>query len=203
MVWCRDYRKCRLIGLQSPSYFSCPFPEGCLIMHIHDVYCINMPLRLLRFVILVFASRGLFGVEFTLFGVMLVVDATVMISCAGYRWLLWILCRRYSFRMMLVIVVTIMIGRAGFRWLEGISCCMYSFWCAACYCHDRYNWLCWFSLTERNFLMSVLFLAYCLLLLWLLQWVVLVPGSYVVFYTCFGCKVFSLGSCLWAFIVTF
>ena len=57
-------------------------------MHIHDVYHINMPLRLLRFVVLVFASHRLFGMEFTLFGGMLVVGVTVMISHAGYRWLL-------------------------------------------------------------------------------------------------------------------
>ena len=56
-------------------------------MHIHDVYCINMPLRLLRFVILVFASHRLFGVKFTLLGGMLVVGATVMLSRSGFRFL--------------------------------------------------------------------------------------------------------------------
>ena len=173
-------------------------------MHIHDVYCINMPLRLLWFIVLVFTSRRLFCMEFTLFGGMLVVGATVMISRAGYRWLLWILCRRYSFQH------------------------------TACYCCDCYNWLCWFSLTGGDFLLYVLFLACCLLLLRLLQLVVLVFVGcrgfldvcflsgilFVVVATItmghagfwelcsvlclfFAFKVFSLGPCPWAFFVTF
>ena len=53
-------------------------------MHIHVVYYINMPLQLLRFVILVFACCRLFDVEFTLFGGMLVVVVTVTMGCAGF-----------------------------------------------------------------------------------------------------------------------
>ena len=41
--------------------------------------------RLLRFVVLVFASHRLFGVEFTPFGGMLVVGVTVTISRSGFR----------------------------------------------------------------------------------------------------------------------
>ena len=65
-------------------------------MYIHDVYCINMPLRLLRFVILVFAYHRLFGVKFTLLGGMLVVGATVMLSRSGFRFLLVIWCGVHS-----------------------------------------------------------------------------------------------------------
>ena len=64
--------------------------------------------------------------EFTLFGVLLVIVATVMISRTGYRWLWCILCRSYSF------------------------------WHAACYCCDYYDWSCWFPLTGWNFFMHVL-----------------------------------------------
>ena len=139
--------------------------------------------RLLRSVVLVITGYCEFYVEGTPFGVLLVIVATVTTRCAG------------------------------FRWLEGISYCMSSFWHAACYCCACYNWLCWFSLAVGDFLMSVFFLANCLLLLRLLRWVVLVSGSYVVFYACFVCFVcfffFALKSfhwgpvCLWSFIVTF
>ena len=54
-------------------------------MHIHVVYCINVPLQLLQFIVLVFASCRLFGMEFTPFGGMLVVGATVTISHSGFR----------------------------------------------------------------------------------------------------------------------
>ena len=159
--------------------------------------------QLLRSVVLVIAGYCKFCVEGSPFDMLLQLQLLlqlVVLVFVDWRGFL-IVCPLSG--MLLVIVATVTTSCAGFHWLEGISCCMYSFWHAACYCHDHYNWLCWFSLTEKNFLMSVLFLAYCLLLLRLLRWVVLVPGSYVVFYTCFGCKVFSLGSCLWAFIVTF
>ena len=43
--------------------------------------------RLLQLVVLVFADCRLFGVEFTLFGGMLVVSGTVTISRSGFRWL--------------------------------------------------------------------------------------------------------------------
>ena len=75
-------------------------------MHIYDVYCINMPLRLLRFVILVFASRRLFGVEFTLIG--------GMISHSGFR-LLWVISQCVFFlAYCFVVVATITMDRAGF-----------------------------------------------------------------------------------------
>ena len=53
-------------------------------MHIHVVYCIYVLFQLLQFIALVFASRRLFGMEFTLFGGMLVVGVTVMISRSGF-----------------------------------------------------------------------------------------------------------------------
>ena len=53
-------------------------------MHIHVVYCINVPLRPLQFIFLVFASHRLFGMEFTPFGGMLVVGVTVIISRSGF-----------------------------------------------------------------------------------------------------------------------
>ena len=82
-------------------------------MHIHDVYCIAtvmthrsgfrfvlvgyfassslylvyclLLLRLLRSVVLVIASCGVFCVEVTPFGMLLVIVATITIGCAGFR----------------------------------------------------------------------------------------------------------------------
>ena len=110
-------------------------------MHIHVVYCIYMLLQLLLFVVLVFASRRLFGMEFTPFGGMLVVGVTAMISRSGFHLLLviWLfescvvgtpLACCLLFLRLLRLVKLVLIN------LWGISQCLSSFWHIVCCCCD-------------------------------------------------------------------
>ena len=126
----------------------CPFPEGCLIMHIHVVYCITCHCDCYDSSFWCSLLVGyLAWSSLLLVGCLLFVWLLQSVACCRLFWLFESCVEGTSFDVLLVIIATITISHSGFRWLVGV------------------------------FSMSVLFLAYCLLLLWLLQWVMLVSGA--------------------------